>query len=164
MGVAVGGVAVASGACYVVGDGVAVGDGEGGALAVAGGAVALCNNVVRVIPTGQWTPGSWSATKGRLPRHVRFRRSVEADDPDRPGQRRVPWHSQICKEASADSGGPAAGRRRLRGDLRGCAVPRSRPRHQQPDADQLCPRCPRHLLERAQPDADGLPGQLGSSR
>ena len=39
--VAVGGVAVASGACYVVGDGVAVGDGEGGALAVAGVAVAL---------------------------------------------------------------------------------------------------------------------------
>ncbi len=41
LGVAVGGIAVATGAGYIVGDGVAVGDGEGGTLAVAGVAVAL---------------------------------------------------------------------------------------------------------------------------
>ena len=63
-GVAVGGVAVASGACYVVGDGVAVGDGEGGALAVAGVAVAL--RVDYVDAGGGASVASQQAEGGRL--------------------------------------------------------------------------------------------------
>ena len=80
LGVAVLGVAVASGAGYVVGDGVVFGDGEGGALAVAGVAVAL--GVDDVDGGGRAGVASLEAEGGRLDALAADGGGVAEDVPD----------------------------------------------------------------------------------